>query len=86
MDADGEQAAAEIRDAIRSGRDLWVFDQFIGGPDARKLLIEERDACSDPDRAAFLTSIIRGLEKGDDANGPLRSDWFSCMRPAVSNP
>jgi hypothetical protein len=30
---------------------------------AREVLIEERDACSDPDRAAFLTSIIRGLEK-----------------------
>jgi hypothetical protein len=65
--------AAEILDAIRSGRDLWVFDQFIGGPDrlelARKLLIERRDACSDPDEATFLTSIIRGLEKGDDADG-----------------
>jgi len=51
-----------------------VFDQFIGGPDrlelARKVLIERRDACSDPDEATFLTSIIRGLEKGDDADGP----------------
>ena len=28
MDA-GEQLAAEILDAIKSGRDLWVFDQFI---------------------------------------------------------
>jgi hypothetical protein len=29
-----------------------------------KVLIERRDACSDPDEAAFLNSIIRGLEKG----------------------
>ena len=60
--------AAEILDAIRSGRDIWVFDQYIGGPDnlerARKVLIEKRDACSGADEAAFLTSIIRGLEKG----------------------
>jgi hypothetical protein len=64
----GEQFAAEILDAIRSGRDLWVFDQFIEGPDrlesARKVLIEECDARADPDEAAFLTSVIRGLEKG----------------------
>ena len=64
----GEQFAAEILDAIRSGRDLWVFDQFIEGPDrlesARKVLIEACDARSDPDEAAFLTSVIRGLEKG----------------------
>ena len=66
MDA-GEQLAAEILDAIRSGRDLCVFDELIAGPEglerARKVLIEKRDA-SDPDEAAFLTSIIRGLEKG----------------------
>jgi hypothetical protein len=64
----GEQFAAEILDAIRSGRDLWVFDQFIEGPDrlerARKVLIEECDARLDPDEAAFLTCVIRGLEKG----------------------
>ena len=64
----GEQLAAEILDAIRSGRDLWVFDQFIEGPDrlerARQVLIEKRDAESDPDKAAFLASIIRGLENG----------------------
>jgi hypothetical protein len=64
----GEQLAAEILDAISSGRDIWVFDQFIGGPDrlegARNVLIEKRDACSHADKAAFLTSIIRGLEKG----------------------
>ena len=67
MDA-GEQLAAEILGAIRSGRDLYVFDQVIEGPDrlerARKVLIEKRDAHSDPDEVAFLTSIIRGLEKG----------------------
>jgi hypothetical protein len=66
MDA-GERLAAEILDAIRSGSDLYVYDRFIGGPDrlehARKVLIEERDARSDPDEAAFLTSVIRGLEK-----------------------
>jgi hypothetical protein len=64
----GEQLAAEILDAIRSGRDLWVFDQFIEGPDrlerARQVLIEKRDAESDPDEAAFLASFIRGLENG----------------------
>ena len=66
--AAGEQLAAEILDVIRLGRDLWVYDHFIEGPDrlehARKVLIERRDARSDPDEAAFLTSIIRGLEKG----------------------
>jgi hypothetical protein len=60
--------AAGILDAIRSGRDIWVFDQYIGGPDnlerARKVLIEKCEACSDLYSAAFLTSIIRGLEKG----------------------
>src|SRR5687767_2262044 len=64
----GEQLAAEILDAISSGRDVYVLDQFIEGPDhlerARKVLIEKRDACSDADEAALLTSIIRGLEKG----------------------
>ena len=63
----GEQLAAEIIDAIRSGRDVWVFDQTLQGPDrlehARKLLLEERAACSDPDEVAFLTSIIGGLER-----------------------
>jgi hypothetical protein len=66
MDA-GEQLATEILDAIGSGRDLYVFDQYIVGPDslkrARKVLIEKRDACLDPDEAAFLTSIIYGLGK-----------------------
>jgi hypothetical protein len=52
----GEQLAAEIIDAISSGRDLYVFDQFIAGPNrlegSLKVLIEKRDACSDPDEAA----------------------------------
>jgi hypothetical protein len=64
----GEQLAAEILDAIRADRDIYVFDQYIVGPDslerARKVLIEKRDACSDADEAAFLTSMILGLEKG----------------------
>ena len=64
MDA-AKQLAAEILDAVSSGRDLYVFDQFIQGPDrlarVHHVLIEKRDACSDPDEAAFLTSIIRGL-------------------------
>jgi hypothetical protein len=63
----GEQLATELLDAIRSDRDLWVCDQFIEGPDrlerARKVLIEQRDACSDPDETVFLTSVICGLEK-----------------------
>ena len=66
MDA-GEQLAAELLDAVSSGRDLWVFDQFIEGPDrlvrARKGLIAKRNACSDADESAFLTRIIRRLEK-----------------------
>jgi hypothetical protein len=67
MDA-GEQFAAEILEALKSGRDLYVYDQLIEGPDrlerARKVLIEKRDAHSDPDIAAFLTSTILRLEKG----------------------
>jgi hypothetical protein len=63
----GEQVAAEIIDAIRSDRDVWVFDQILQGPDrlehARKLVLERRAACSDPDEVAFLTSIIGGLEQ-----------------------
>ena len=62
----GEQVAAEIIDAIRSDRDVWVFDQILQGPDrlehARKLVLERRAACSDPDEVAFLTSIIGRLE------------------------
>ena len=66
---DGELLAAEIFEAIRSGRDLWLYDQFVGGPDrlehARQLLVERRAACSDSDETAFLTSVILGLEKGE---------------------
>jgi hypothetical protein len=29
----GEQLAADILDAISSGRDLWVFDRYNRGPD-----------------------------------------------------
>jgi hypothetical protein len=63
----GEQTAAEIINAIRSGRDVWVFDQILQGPDrlehARRLLLERRASCSDPDEVAFLTSIVRALEE-----------------------
>jgi hypothetical protein len=62
------ELAAEILDAIRSGRDLYLSDHYIIGPDgmqrAREVLIEKRDACSDPDEVAFLTGVIRGLEEG----------------------
>jgi hypothetical protein len=43
-----------------------LFDVYLNGPDlehTRKLLLEKRSACVDPDDAAFLTSIIEGLEK-----------------------
>ena len=67
MDA-GEQLGTDIIDAIKSDRDVWVFDQILQGPDrlehARKILLERRDACSEPDEVAFLTSIIGKLEKG----------------------
>lgn len=70
----GEQLAKEIVDAIRSGRDLWIFDRFVEGPDrlehARTLLIEKRDACSDPEEAEYLSSVIRALEMGDDGGAP----------------
>ena len=56
MDA-GEQLAAEILDGLRLGRDLYLYDHYIIGPDgrrrAREVLIEKRDACSDPDELVF---------------------------------
>ena len=62
------ELVAIILDAISSGRDLYLYDQYIIGPEARqharKVLIEKRDSCSDPDEEAFLTSVIRGLEEG----------------------
>jgi hypothetical protein len=65
---DAEELATEILDAIRSGRDLYLYDHYIIGPDgrqsAREVLIEKRDACSDPDEVVFLTGVIRGLEEG----------------------
>jgi hypothetical protein len=67
----GDQLAAEILDAIRSGCDLYVFDHYLAGLDclerARRLLIQRRDACSDPDETALLTSIICALEKNDSS-------------------
>ena len=72
-----EQLAAEILDAIRSGCDLYLYDHYIIGPDrrqrAREVLIEKRDACLDADEVAFLTAIIRGLEKWDDSGPPKAS-------------
>jgi hypothetical protein len=48
---DAGELAGEILDAIRSGRDLYLYDHSISGPDrmqcAREVLIEKRDACSD---------------------------------------
>jgi hypothetical protein len=65
---DAGELVANILDAIGSGRDLYLYDHYINGPDsrqrAREVLIEERDACSDPDEVAFLTSVIHGLEEG----------------------
>ena len=65
---DAGELAAIILDAIRSGRDLYLYDRYIIGPDgsqrAREVLIEKRDACSDPDEVVFLTGVIRGLEEG----------------------
>jgi hypothetical protein len=70
MDAIREQLAAEILAAIRSDCDLYLYDHYITGPNrrqrARELLIEKRDACSDADEGAFLTTIIRRLETLDD--------------------
>jgi hypothetical protein len=58
-----------ILDAIMSGCDLYAFDHYLAGPDClerqRRLLIQRRDACSDPDETALLTSIIRALETND---------------------
>lgn len=61
----GQQMAAMILEAIASGRDLYVLDYFITGPDrlerARALLTERRDASSDPDEVALLTAILGAL-------------------------
>ena len=61
----GEQLASAIIEAIRSGRDVWVFDQMLQGLDrlehARKLLVERCAACSDPNEVA--TSIIEEREQ-----------------------
>ena len=66
MGMDAGELVAKILVAISSGRDLYVYDRYIIGHNAkqraREVLIERRDACSDPDQMAFLTSVIRGLE------------------------
>lgn len=63
----GKPIAAVIIDAIRSGRDLYVYDVYIVGPHAleraRAVLLEKLSACSDPEQAASLTGIIRELEE-----------------------
>ena len=65
---DAGELVANILDAIASGRDLYLYDHYIVGPDARQhaqeVLIEKRDACSDPHELVFLTSVIHGLEGG----------------------
>jgi hypothetical protein len=70
MEIDPEQFAGTILGAISLGRDLYLYDHYIGGPNhlecARKVLTERRDACSDPAEAAFLTSVLRCLENRDD--------------------
>jgi len=72
MESDSEQFAGTILEAISSGRDLYLYDHYIVGPNrlecARKVLTEQRNACSDPAEAAFLTSVIRCLENRDDPN------------------
>jgi hypothetical protein len=72
----GEQIAAYISAGIKSGRDVYVYDHYLGGSEAErfeqavKVLIEKRYACSDADEAASLTSIICALEKAkSDARG-----------------
>jgi hypothetical protein len=66
MESDSEQFAGTILEAISSGRDLYLYDHYIVGPNrlecARKVLTEQRNACSDPAEAAFLTSVIHCLE------------------------
>jgi hypothetical protein len=63
---DAGALAAEILDAIRSGSDLYLYDHYIIGPDARQhacdVLTEKRDGCSDPKEAVFLAGVIRCLE------------------------
>ena len=65
---DAGEFIANILEAIGSGRDLYLYDHLIIGPDARErareVLIEKRNACSDPDELVFLKSIIHGLEEG----------------------
>ena len=69
MDNAAARFAAEIRRTIDLGRDLYVLDHYIVGPDcleqARKVLA--RDACADPERAAFLAAILHGLEDGAES-------------------
>ena len=63
---DAGELVAKILVAISSGGDLYLYDQYIIGPDAkqrvREVLIEKRDTCSEPDQMAFLTRVIHGLE------------------------
>jgi hypothetical protein len=65
---DAGEFIANILEAIGSGRDLYLYDHLIIGPGARQrareVLIEKRNACSDPDKLVFLTSVIHGLEEG----------------------
>ena len=63
----GAESAAEIREAIRLRRELYIFDQFVEGPDqlgrARQILIERRDAALDPAQRSLIDGILAELEK-----------------------
>ena len=65
---DAGELVASILDAVASGRDLYLYDHYIIGPDAwqraHEVLIEKRNTSSDPDEVAFLTTAIRRLEEG----------------------
>jgi hypothetical protein len=71
---DLREFTTKMLEAIRSGGDLYVRDQYITGPDrvkqARELLIKQRDACSDPDEAHLLNDTIRELGTREGGEPP----------------
>jgi hypothetical protein len=58
----GEQLAAEIIDAIRSGRDVWVFDQILQGPDRYSVSASAKLPSACQQRRAML--LTRALSSG----------------------